>query len=168
MEATLLWPSAKWSSLWSSLQSSWWISTSRSKWSTGSGAWVQVYVSYSKHSRHTVMNTHMKGSPYASLFCVGSFPCWYRCSPVHHHFSDLCDRRVRGRCTYRRRGEFISHELDTECFYMFANVLTLVLTTIKQYLWLNYILGVETPRCFLLSQLMCLTNFEKRLSVSVE
>lgn len=62
MEATPLWPSARWSSLWSSSQSSWWISTSRSKWSTGSGAWVQVYMSYSKHSTHTVMNTHMQSS----------------------------------------------------------------------------------------------------------
>ncbi len=45
MEATPPWPSARWSSPWSSSASSWWRWTSRSKWSTGSGAWV-LYVSY--------------------------------------------------------------------------------------------------------------------------
>lgn len=57
---------------------------------------------------HTYSNTHCwlhNASSSASLFSAGSFPCWYWRCPLHHHFSDLRDRRSRGRRSYRRRGQ---------------------------------------------------------------
>uniref|UniRef100_A0A4W6E1V1 Proteolipid protein 2b n=1 Tax=Lates calcarifer TaxID=8187 RepID=A0A4W6E1V1_LATCA len=41
----------------------------------------------------------------ASSFSTGSFPCWHWRCPLHHHLSDLCHWRSRGRRSYCRGGQ---------------------------------------------------------------
>ncbi len=157
--ATPLWPSARWSSPWSSSASSWWKWTSRSKLSTGSGVWV-LYMSYHTvlQQAHTHTHTHVDAHMYIVaqylIFCFSLLCRIFSVLVLEQFFTSSLLWSVwleePGTALVSQAGSVTlpwTEHRQCACFcmclYVFTCVSLLVLTTSATYLLVSYIAGMK-------------------------